>query len=83
MTFYMIHRSAHLQLVATAAYYLGWIAAILAVLMRVIKVDSFLGISPRTFLEGGLLMFAICIASGILVLALSVDNHDAKAKQTD
>ena len=77
----MVRHPLGLQLIATATYYVGWVAAIVAVSMRVTKIDAFLHISPRTFLEGGLLMFGICIASGILVLALAVNSPVAKAKQ--
>jgi hypothetical protein len=70
----MMDRLARLQLVARTTYYLGWIAAILATLMHFAKV-SLLMASPRNALEASLLLFVICMASGIRAVALANDHR--------
>ena len=71
----MMDRLARLHLVARTTYYLGWIAAILATLMHFARIASLLSASPRNVLEASLLLFVICMASGIRAVALANDNR--------
>jgi hypothetical protein len=71
----MMHRLARVRLVAKAAYYLGWIATILATLMHFTRIATMLTASPRDFLQASFLLFVICMASGIRAIALANENQ--------
>jgi xanthine/uracil permease len=77
----MMDRLARLQLVAGTAYYLGWIATILATLMHFAKMASFLTASPRNVLEASFLLFVTCMVYGIRAVALTNDNRMPSGKK--
>jgi hypothetical protein len=66
----MMDHLARLQLAARTTYYLGWLTAILAALMHIAKIATLLSASPRNVLEASLLLFVICMASGVRAVAL-------------
>jgi hypothetical protein len=70
---------ARLNLVARITYYLGWIAAILAGLVRIAKFGSALermvNLSDRNLLEASLLLFVICVASALRASVSSGSNE--------
>ena len=78
-------RVNRLQAIARACYYLGWIVTVLAIICRVYRpleywLEHTTRISGRNLMETSLLLFVICMASGVRAVAASASESPAKVR---
>ncbi|MGI9104234.1 MAG: hypothetical protein ACR2IF_17475 [Terriglobales bacterium] len=69
-----MERAERLRLISRVCYYLGWIAGVVAIIVRVAQFSKVLeratSITARNLLEATLLLFLVCVASEIRALGL-------------
>ena len=75
----MMERPDRLRLISRVCYYVGLLAAVVAVILRVTPLNLALAratnFTGRNVLEASLLLFLICVASEARAIGLKSDGH--------
>jgi hypothetical protein len=79
-----MERADRLRLISRICYYVGWLAAVFAIISRVTPLNRALehatNISGRNVLEASLLLFLISVASEVRAIGLASGEKPAAGK---